>query len=156
MCGWTAVCSVCELYESVYLYVPPSLSFPFHHSFSTSISVCTLLTIACVSSHFVSVCLFCYLVSFVLLLNKLTFDVSPLLSLSSLLLSFSLPSFVVWTMVDDCALGDLLLDPVSVRCRDERKAMKGVCVYVRKQGGGEQMEDRAVHREMKKAERGGK
>ncbi len=48
-------------------------------------------------------------------------------------------------MVDDCALGDLLLDPVSVRCEEERKAMKV---------GGEQMEDRAVHRKMKKGERG--
>lgn len=37
------------------------------------------------------------------------------------------------TMVDDCALGDLLLDPVSVRCGDERKAMKGEVVEV---GGG--------------------
>lgn len=51
-------------------------------------------------------------------------------------------------MVDDCALGDLLLDPVSVRCRDERKAMKGGG------GGGEQMEDRAVHREMKTGREG--
>lgn len=51
-------------------------------------------------------------------------------------------------MVDDCALGDLLLDPVSVRCRDERKAMKGE--------RGKQMEDRAVHREMTRGERGRK
>ena len=57
-------------------------------------------------------------------------------------------------MVDDCALGDLLLDPVSVRCGDERKAMKGEVVVVG--GGGEQMEDRAVHRETTKGERGRK
>lgn len=28
-------------------------------------------------------------------------------------------------MAGDDALGDLLLDPTSVRCRDERKVMKG-------------------------------
>lgn len=58
-------------------------------------------------------------------------------------------------MVDDCALGDLLLDPVSVRCGDERKAMKEGWRWE----GGErekQMEDRAVHREMTKRERGRK
>lgn len=31
----------------------------------------------------------------------------------------------VRTMAGADALGDLLLDPTSVRCRDERKAMKG-------------------------------
>lgn len=54
-------------------------------------------------------------------------------------------------MVYDCALGDLLLDPVSVRCQDERKAMKAGG-----RGGGEggrQMEDGAVQRKIKKRER---
>lgn len=98
------------LFLSVTLLAPPSVSV-------------SPLTTACVSDHFVSVCLFCYRVSFVLLLDKLTFNVSHLPS--PCLPGLSLSSFVMRTMVDDCALGDLLLDPASVRCGDERKAMKG-------------------------------
>lgn len=122
LCVW-------ELCESLCLYLPPSLSLPFHHSFSTSISVCFTPHRRLRLGPF-CVCLsFCYRVSFVLLFSKLTLDVSHLRSprLSSCLsrsLSLFFPSFVMWAMVDDCALGDLLLDPVSVRCGDERKAMK--------------------------------
>lgn len=58
-------------------------------------------------------------------------------------------------MVYDCALGDLLLDPVSVRCQDERKAMKAGGRGGGEGGreGGRQMEDGAVQRKIKKRER---
>ena len=89
------------------------------------------------SDHFVSVYSFCCRVSFILLLNK--DSVSRTSHLPVFVVSLS--SFVMRTMVDNCALGDLLLDPTSVRCGGKESDE-------REDGDREkQMEDRAEHKE---------
>lgn len=92
-----------------------------------------------------SVCLFVIVYLFVLLPHERALQcLSP--SVSPVFLD-SLTDFVMRAIVDDGALGDLLLDPASVRCRDEKECDE------RGLGDREkQMEDRAVHREMTKGE----
>lgn len=71
--------TVCVSYVKAGIFISlPSLSLPFHHSSSTSISVCFTPHHRLRLGPF-CVCLsFCYLVSFVLLLDKLNTHVYPL------------------------------------------------------------------------------
>lgn len=124
--GWTTLYFTRELCEGLRLYLFSSRS-PFlpHRSLSTSISVCFAPRNRLCLGPF-CVCLsFCYRVSFLFssptsarALQCLSPPVSPVFL-------DSLTDFVMRAIVDDGALGDLLLDPASVRCRDERNAMKG-------------------------------
>lgn len=123
--GWTTLYFARELCESLRLYLlsPRSPFLPAALLAPPSVSV-SPLAIACVSDHFVSVCLF---VIVYLFCSPPPTSARPSVSHlpSPPVFLDSLTDFVMRAIVDDGALGDLLLDPASVRCRDERNAMKG-------------------------------